>query len=520
MSTRIMGEFCPSSEINKLLQKINSFDKVEAAKQSEHPIHGTTIYVASCKIQTRYGEFNAHVFQELITKGYIIALAHGDIKNAKKLYTRIHSSCVTSETLRGCDCDCVKQLEGALRRIADKKAGIFFYLIQEGRGVGYIGKARDRMIVQASQDKISTFEAYRALGLKKDYRNYESIASICNLLGINAPFVLLTNNPDKVAALKNLGISIEGTEKIEFEPGPYNLAYLTSKAESGHSLERPGKFKLQSALAPEPIEPFSPYAIKEAQRFIYSAKYYLPMKPVDGLVLITKAEYEKFIKPRLREFQVKKQALIENISEQAEGRVFMQINRKVFSQYRHEHPQDPALPLFTNPYWFAVNVYYDLVSGQEFVVLVHGSNKFNSNPIVRLHSESIFDRFPLEDLTNRNKLKASSKLIVQNGYGIIVLLYNDGRGAGLGAHAIDRSLREDKVSKSSSDTYKMLGIEYDLRDYEAAMRLIAHHVQDQAIKMVLTSPNDLVRKLEYTRALANSKIKVRDWIFLEDLIAK
>src|SRR5690606_9143938 len=139
--------------------------------------------LARCTLPTRFGRFDAYIFEDIIDKHYIIALAHGDITGAAELYTRVHSSCVTSETLRGCDCDCVQQLEGAIKVIAAKGNGILFYLMQEGRGVGYIGKARDRMLVQASLDQLSTFQAYASMGLKKDHRSYDNIAHICHLLG-------------------------------------------------------------------------------------------------------------------------------------------------------------------------------------------------------------------------------------------------------------------------------------------------------------------------------------------------
>ncbi|HTT56640.1 MAG TPA: GTP cyclohydrolase, partial [Opitutaceae bacterium] len=100
----------------------------------ERPLHGTTLYLADCSLDTRFGVFRAYIFQDVINKSYIIALAHGDIAGAPVLYTRVHSSCVTSETLRGCDCDCVQQLEGAFQVIARKGNGILFYLMQEGRG--------------------------------------------------------------------------------------------------------------------------------------------------------------------------------------------------------------------------------------------------------------------------------------------------------------------------------------------------------------------------------------------------
>ena len=104
----------------------------------DRPMRGTTLFLASCAVETRMGRFVAHVFQDVIHKGYVMALAAGDITGAKVLYARIHSSCITSETLRGCDCDCVQQLEGALEVIQRKGDGILFYLMQEGRGVGYV----------------------------------------------------------------------------------------------------------------------------------------------------------------------------------------------------------------------------------------------------------------------------------------------------------------------------------------------------------------------------------------------
>ena len=171
------------------------------ARIDERPLYGTTLYLAACDLETRFGAFRAYVFQDIINKSYIIALAYGDITSGATLYTRVHSSCVTSETLRGCDCDCVQQLEGAFKVIAEKGNGVIFYLMQEGRGVGYVAKARDRMLVQASLDRISTFQAYRIMGLKKDHRQYENLSDICHLLGIRASFIVLTNNPDKVGLL-------------------------------------------------------------------------------------------------------------------------------------------------------------------------------------------------------------------------------------------------------------------------------------------------------------------------------
>ncbi|CAF0947656.1 unnamed protein product, partial [Didymodactylos carnosus] len=92
-----------------------SFDMVK----DQRPLHGTTIYIANCELDTRFGVFHAYIFQDLISKQYIMALTYGEFHSSDTLHVRIHSSCVSSETLRGCDCDCVEQLEGAIKIIAE-----------------------------------------------------------------------------------------------------------------------------------------------------------------------------------------------------------------------------------------------------------------------------------------------------------------------------------------------------------------------------------------------------------------
>jgi len=158
-------------------------------------IFGTTLYLENKILQKKYGNFNALTFIDIITKNNIIALVKGNIYN-NLLYTRVHSSCITSETLGSQDCDCVLQLNGALKKISEKGHGILFYLIQEGRGCGYIGKARACMLCQYHDDKINTFDAYKQLGMKKDYRSYHNIKEILEILDIyqSAEFILLTNN--------------------------------------------------------------------------------------------------------------------------------------------------------------------------------------------------------------------------------------------------------------------------------------------------------------------------------------
>lgn len=212
-------------------------------------MYGQTIYLAHCTFDTRYGIFRAYVFQDIIDKHYILALAHGDIVQASVLYTRLHSSCVTSENAARLRL----RLRAAARRRPQghRRKGQRNPLLHDagGRGVGYVGKARDRMLVQASLDQVSTFQATRRWDCRKTIADYENISHICRLLGITAPFVVLTNNPDKVEALRAQGILLAGTERLEFEPSPFNIAYLSSKAAAGHALLRPSETKVRRACS-------------------------------------------------------------------------------------------------------------------------------------------------------------------------------------------------------------------------------------------------------------------------------
>ncbi|MDF3056116.1 MAG: cyclohydrolase [Rariglobus sp.] len=484
----------------------------------ERPLYGTTLFIAKCQLETRFGLFRAYIFQDIIDKHYIVALAHGDITGARTLYTRLHSSCITSETLRGCDCDCVQQLEGAFKVISEKGNGILFYLMQEGRGVGYVGKARDRMLVQASLDQISTFDAYAAMGLQKDHRNYDNISHICRLLDVTASFIVLTNNPDKVNALKAQGLEVAGTEALEFEPGPFNLAYLASKAAGGHILSRPHVTSVRRALPPEPVVPFRAHALPEARRFIYSASYFLPMKPVDNEILVTEAQFTELFqkKDALNRYTGGPRPVILGYKAIRQNRFLVTIDPAHLTHYKDDHPDDPVVDLLTTPYWFRVHVYYDIVTSQDFVVLTHGAPRIYEMPVVRLHSESLFNRFPLRHVENRDKLKQSVKHIIEYGVGALLLLHNDGRGAGFGAHATDRMMTDTNQAFSSDEAYRKLGVDYDSRDYDASILLLRHHIPNTKIQMVMNSPTSLVKKPEYAEALNRHKIEVEKWIFLED----
>jgi len=243
--------------------------------------------------------------------------------------------------MRSLDCDCVLQLEGAMKKISQHQNGILFYLIQEGRGCGYIGKSRACMCVQYTNDVRNTFEAYKLLGMKKDYREYDCIRDILCMLKINPEFVLLTNNPDKIKGLKDLGVNVVDVAEIEFKPNPFNQEYLLAKEQSGHILFQT-KLKNQKFKIPfDPVLPFEPYNLPHAHRFIHASSYYLPIKPVKYRFLLYQDEVPGF--------QLKYGNNIK-FTEIYNGKFLTHFTKKI----------EDIEEVNITPYWIQVNVYYDI----------------------------------------------------------------------------------------------------------------------------------------------------------------
>lgn len=146
---------------------------------------------------------------------------------------RVHSECFTGDLLGSLRCDCGPQLRAALRRIAAEGCGVVLYLAQEGRGIGLVNKLR----AYALQDRgLDTLDANRALGWNADERSFLAAAAMLQQLGI--PQVrLLTNNPDKLAALAACGVGIAGREPLVVPANGVNDHYLATKARRfGHLL--------------------------------------------------------------------------------------------------------------------------------------------------------------------------------------------------------------------------------------------------------------------------------------------
>jgi GTP cyclohydrolase II len=160
-----------------------------------------------------------------------LAILIGRPEDAEAPLVRIHSECFTGDLLGSLRCDCGTQLRGAIRRMADEGTGVLLYLAQEGRGIGLVNKLR----AYALQDRgLDTVDANRALGWGVDERNFLVAATMLEELGITE-VRLLTNNPDKVAALQACGVNVLSRESHSFAPNGVNDQYLATKVDRlGH----------------------------------------------------------------------------------------------------------------------------------------------------------------------------------------------------------------------------------------------------------------------------------------------
>jgi GTP cyclohydrolase II len=192
--------------------------------------------IASADFPTRWGKFRIHGFQGEFgdeipqRKEEAVALVMGDIRSSPPL-VRVHSQCLTGDVFGSLRCDCRQQLEMALSMIADEGAGVLVYEQQEGRGIGLMAKLRAYELQDTGLD---TVEANQRLGFKADHREFALPGEILRALGI-AQVRLLSNNPDKVAALERAGIKV--TERIPCEAGSNIHAenYLKTKRDKlGH----------------------------------------------------------------------------------------------------------------------------------------------------------------------------------------------------------------------------------------------------------------------------------------------
>ena len=192
--------------------------------------------VAEAKLPTKYGEFTAIAYKSDIDPNEHIALVMGDISTEEPVLVRVHSECLTGDIFGSLRCDCGEQITLAMQSIAQEGRGVFLYMRQEGRGIGFHNKIR----AYALQDKgLDTVEANLSLGFAPDLRDYGIGAQILADLGLHI-IRLLTNNPKKVIGLEGYGLKVLETLPVITSPNPYNRHYLEIKQKKlGHLLQIP-----------------------------------------------------------------------------------------------------------------------------------------------------------------------------------------------------------------------------------------------------------------------------------------
>jgi 3,4-dihydroxy 2-butanone 4-phosphate synthase/GTP cyclohydrolase II len=190
---------------------------------------------AETTIPTRWGEVRLTAYRSIIDPDEHAALVIGDISTPEPVLVRVHSQCVTGDVFHSLRCDCGEQVELAMNRIAEEGRGVFVYMRQEGRGIGFCNKVR----AYALQDSegLDTVEANEALGFPADRRDYGIGMQILVDLGLKQ-IRLLTNNPSKRVGLEGYGLEVVERIPIIAQPNPHNMRYLKTKRDKlGHLLD-------------------------------------------------------------------------------------------------------------------------------------------------------------------------------------------------------------------------------------------------------------------------------------------
>jgi GTP cyclohydrolase II len=213
--------------------------------------------IADVILPTRWADFNLLAFEgadaERHAEGQlaetVLALTLGNIHRAPPL-VRIHSQCTTGEVFHSMRCDCYEQLHLALRAIAQQGAGVLVYEHQEGRGIGLMEKLR---AYELQDQGFDTIEANLRLGHAVDLRNYVLSVEVLRFLNIHS-LQLMTNNPEKILAVRSAGIEIARRVSADVPANPHSAQYLATKrnklghlSNSAADLQIAGSYSVRSA---------------------------------------------------------------------------------------------------------------------------------------------------------------------------------------------------------------------------------------------------------------------------------
>ncbi len=198
-----------------------------------YPENATVVKVADARMPTEFGEFRIAGYRSLTSDEEFVCLYKGDLKDATGVPVRIHSQCLTGDVFHSIKCDCGPQLQTAMETIEEAGRGVIVYQQQEGRGIGIINKIRAYALQDEGAD---TIEANTRLGLEVDLRDYSQCVEILRDMGVKK-VKLMSNNPDKIQAVRAGGFELVERLPIEFEPSKDTMKYLTvKKFQMGHLL--------------------------------------------------------------------------------------------------------------------------------------------------------------------------------------------------------------------------------------------------------------------------------------------
>lgn len=185
----------------------------------------TVNLAATAILPTQWGQFTIYGFEDVETGKEHVALAMGNLELGGPLLCRIHSECLTGDALFSLRCDCGPQLQCAMESVAAEGRGLILYLRQEGRGIGLLNKIKAYALQDSGAD---TVEANVQLGFDPDSREYRICKPMLDYFKVKQ-VRLMTNNPRKVDALKDMGIDVSEIVPIHTGANPHNESYLSVK---------------------------------------------------------------------------------------------------------------------------------------------------------------------------------------------------------------------------------------------------------------------------------------------------